>query len=89
MQKIILPVCSVWLFYECFALWTCFVLTSFWDLFRVWFFVFLTHTKLKKQQTSFNRGCKSFANMKNKDYSVNLTAKLIGELYSVLVGLGK
>lgn len=52
--------------------------------------MFLTHTELKKQQTSFNRGCKNFANVKNKDYSVNLIAKLIGGvLHSVLLGLRK
>lgn len=87
MQKLILLVCSIWLFYKCFALRTHFVCTSFRDLFRDWFFVFLTHTKLKKQQTSFNRVCKNFANVKNKDCSVNLIAKLIGGLlHSVLVG---
>lgn len=52
--------------------------------------MFLTHTKLKKQQTSFNRGCKNFANVKKKDYSVKLIAKPIGKvLHSVLVGLRK
>jgi len=52
--------------------------------------VLLTHTKLKKKQTSFYRSCKNFANVKNRDYSVNLIAKLIGGfLHSVLVGLRK
>lgn len=49
------------------------------------FFVFLTHTKLKKQQTSFNRCCKNFANVKKKDYSDDCET----HWRSVLVGLRK